>query len=407
MVRLSTNLRSRAAGTGFRRSMHRTFRSAWCVALYGCCAAAASVAQLRADETTDAATDALADSVATDSAAAAEEATAAAAATAAADDHAATSDASAVKDESRFVRARFSDGTILIGELLLDDLEVETDFGTLTVPREQLLGLSPGLDSRSDFDERLDNLIADLTSADRAVAAAADRALTQLGPAISGELARRADELEGEQAKRVEVLLHRIEEAASDLESVDGRATRPLLRKDRIRTTKFTIVGRIVPQNLRFKSRYGEVDVDIADVVAVERQIDDEREDVAKTFSVTGQNLAATKMKTTGISVRRGDRIVVRASGMIRRTPGTSSYVSSPDGSTRFGTHSTDPQILGGTLIARIGTRGKDIKVGSNASFVAKQSGKLTFGVGMRPDYVGRYPFPGEYKVQLRVQRGE
>jgi hypothetical protein len=221
------------------------------------------------------------------------------------------------------------------------------------------------------------------------------------------ELARRAEKLDGDHATRVAALVGRMQEAELENDPFDVLDTRPLLRKDRVRTTKFTIVGRIVPQELRFKSRYGELAVGLGDIVAVERQTKDEREDIAKTLSVTGQNLAQTQMKATGVSVRKGDRIVVRASGMIRRSAGTSTYVSTPDGASRFGTHPTNPQIQGGTLIAKIGKRGKEIKVGSNASFIAQEDGAIAFGIAMRQDYVGRYPFPGEYKVQLRVQRGD
>ncbi|MEX2188258.1 MAG: hypothetical protein WD875_15735 [Pirellulales bacterium] len=384
MIRLLAFFSSRKAGCGCRGADGRLFRAARFGVAWGCCVAAISVASVQAEEATEAATTV-------------------AAATNAAD----VSGTKVPRDESRFIRANFSDGTILIGELLLDELEVETEFGTLIVPRKQLLGLSPGLDSRSGFDERVDELVAALASSDRTVAAAAERELTRLGPSLSSELARRADELEGDHAKRLRSLIDRIEEAESDLDAFDEQETRQLIRKDRVRTTRFTIVGRILPRELRFKSRYGEIEADLADVVVVERQTMDEREDVARSFSVTGQNLVQTQMKKTGVSVRKGDRIVVRASGMIRRSAGTSTYVSSPDGSTRFGNHSTNPQILGGTLVAKIGTRGKEIKVGSNASFIAKEDGVLTFGVGMRPDYVGRYSFPGEYKVKLRVVRGD
>jgi hypothetical protein len=311
------------------------------------------------------------------------------------------------QDKSRFIRAKFSDGTLLVGELLLDELEVETDFGTLIVPRRQLLGVTPGLDTRSGFDERLDGLITALVSADKAAATAAERELMRLGPALADELDRRADELDGDAAKRIVALRDRLAEAEFDADAFGDDDVRPLIRKDRVRTTRFTIVGRIVPQSLRFKSRYGEIEAGLADIVAVERQSQDEREDVAKSFSVTGQNLVQTQMKRTGVAVRKGDQIVVRATGMIRRTAATSTYVSSPDGSSRFGAYSTDPQILGGTLIAKIGNKGNPIKIGSNAKFIAKQDGVLSFGVAMRPDYVGRYPFPGEYNVKLRVQRGK
>jgi hypothetical protein len=310
----------------------------------------------------------------------------------------------APKDDSRIIRARFSDGTVLLGELLLDDLEIETAFGKLVVPRTQLLGFSPGLDSRGRFDDRLDEWITALTSTDQANAAAAERELMRLGPAVVDELGRRAKELEGDAAKRLSALADRLREASSEV-WLDDRSTRPLIRKDRIRTTSFTIVGRIVPQSLRFESKYGQLEVALGDIVGVERPSENELDDVAKTLSVTGQNI--TLMKKTGVSVRKGDRIIVKASGMIKRTAATSTYVSSPDGSSRFGTHPTDPQIQGGTLIAKIGNRDKVIKVGSNAAFVAENDGVLSFGIAMRQNYVGRYQFPGEYKVQLRVERGD
>jgi hypothetical protein len=314
-------------------------------------------------------------------------------------------DPAAAKDESRFIRARFSDGTVLLGELLLEELEIETAFGMLVVPRAKLLGFSPGLDSRGRFDDHLDEWIAALTSADQPRVSEAERELTRLGPAIADELNRRAQQLEGDAAKRLAELAARLRNGSSEV-SLEDQSTRPLIRKDRIRTTSFTIVGRIVPQTLRFKSKYGELEVGLGDIVGVERQTESGLEDIAKSLSVTGENVAL--MKKSGVSVRKGDRITVKASGTIKRSATASArYVSSPDGTPNFGTHPTDPQIQGGTLIAKIGDRDQVIKVGSNASFVAENDGALSFGIAMRQNYVGRYQFPGEYKVQLRVERGD
>jgi hypothetical protein len=316
-------------------------------------------------------------------------------------------DPAAAKDESRFIRARFSDGTVLLGELLLEELEIETAFGMLVVPRAKLLGFSPGLDSRGRFDDHLDEWIAALTSADQPRVSEAERELMRLGPAIAAELDRRALQLEGDAAKRLVEFAARLRDGSSEV-SLDDQNTRPLIRKDRIRTTSFTIVGRIVPQTLRFKSKYGELEVGLGDIVGVERQTDSGLEDVERNLVVTGQNLVQTQMKSSGVSVRKGDRVVVKASGTIKRSATASArYVSSPDGIPQFGTHPTDPQIQGGTLVAKIGNRDTIIKVGSSASFVAESDGQLSFGVAMRQEYVGRYQFPGEYQVRLRIERGD
>jgi hypothetical protein len=122
---------------------------------------------------------------------------------------------------------------------------------------------------------------------------------------------------------------------------------------------------------------------------------------VVRSIVVSGEYLAQKRYKSSGIRLEKGDRIVVSAQGRVTR--GGSSYWSGPDGSERFGNYSEEPPIPGGALVAKIGNVGKVMLIGSSSHFLSSQAGMLHFAIAIRSDDVGRYQYPGQYNVKIRV----
>ncbi|MGB6041768.1 MAG: hypothetical protein WBF93_01310, partial [Pirellulales bacterium] len=180
-------------------------------------------------------------------------------------------------------------------------------------------------------------------------------------------------------------------------------ADRPWQRDDFITTTKFTVVGKIVEESFQVDSKYGALTVKLSDVQHAERP-QSGRGIVKKSLEVSGANLVQRVWKSTGVRVSKGDEIVVRADGEIMMTPWGNNMQSKPDGGAQFGWY-VQNEIAGGTLCARIGEQGQAIKVGGRATFVAKRSGTLQFGVAMVHNYAqANYNFPGHYDVQVKVR---
>jgi hypothetical protein len=303
------------------------------------------------------------------------------------------------------IRIHLMDGSTITGKLSLADLEVETSFGTLQVPIASIRSFTPGLGSHPEMARNIDSLIEDLGSGVYGKREAAHKALQKLGPPVRAELELRADDADNERRTRIKELLEEFDELESEAE-VDPDAagwtdSRPLIRRDTIVTTDFTIVGRIVPQSFTITSLYGPLTVKLGDIRAGER--DAPKGELRKNVRVEGANLVQSNMLGTGLRLERGDRVTISAEGTITMSPWGNQAQSGPDGAANFGWYLPN-QIPVGTLVARIGNQGAVFKAGSKHNFTADRAGTLYLGFAMLPDYANNQ-FPGEYRVKLRVQR--
>lgn len=306
--------------------------------------------------------------------------------------------------DPELLRLFLVDGSLIFGKLSISQITVETEFGKLTIPVIQIRNFVPGLDSQPKLNNRLRQLIENLGGSETGQRDIAQQELLKMGPSIRSQLRQQRDDSNAEQVKRITLILAAIQEQAEDAED---NSTPDWIAEDRIETSEFTVVGKISPQSFTLKNKYGTLSIKLADIKRLQRQDAKRSVAVYKSLRVTGANLAQLQYKSSGIRVEKGDWITVRATGQISRQ-GSSSYVSGPDGnSSRFSFHSQNPQIFGGTLIATIGNSSKPIKVGSSRKFKALRSGLLKFAIGMRPDYAGRYQFPGQYDLKIKVDPGE
>jgi len=298
------------------------------------------------------------------------------------------------------VRLYLVDGTTVAGKLSIPHFTVDTRFGSLQVPIVKIRTLVPGLDSRAEIGQRVRQLIEDLGVEDYRQREEAQKELIKMGLPVRRVLQKHSSDGNAERARRIKTILAHFEEVAEEAEQEAPAGE--WIQGDTVQTTSFTIVGKISPDTFALTSKYGTLSVRLADVRRLRRLQEATREQRYKSLSVGGAHLAQLQYKTSGIRVEKGDRISVRAEGQINRS-GSSTYRSTPIGASRLGTFSQNPTILGGTLVARIGGGGNVIKVGSNRTFTAPRSGTLRFAIAMRPDYVGRYQFLGEYKLKVRV----
>jgi hypothetical protein len=218
---------------------------------------------------------------------------------------------------------------------------------------------------------------------------------------IRGVLQPYRDDENAERARRVKEILEKLDEAAADLDEMEETPVE-WIAGDKVVTDLFTVVGTVAPQGITVASKYGELTVPLADVKEIRRLAAQGAKPVIRSIVITGEYIAQKKYRNSRIQVDKGDLVVVSAQGRISRS-GSSSYWSGPDGSQRFGNFQENPPIAGGALVAKIGTAGKVMLIGSNRRFLATQSGVLHFGIGMRSDYVGRYQFPGQYTVKIRI----
>lgn len=300
-------------------------------------------------------------------------------------------------------RFQLVDGSTITGKLSLPRIKMETEFGPLEIPVARLAQVVPGMEHRPNEMKQIEKFIAMLGQGKEQVATARDEML-KIGPRLRTLLRERRDTTTGKHLEQIDQLLASLDEDAEQFEEWEEPEV-PLVRADTIETPKFVAIGQIPPQKFQIQTRYGTLTVNWGDVEQFERYDTDELPDVRKALAVDGSNLAHLPFKNSGIRVQPGDKVLIRASGRLSRS-GSSTYASTPDGNGRLGAFSQSPLILGGALIAKVGSSAKPIRLGSKASFVARQSGVLQFGIGMPATHATRYRWLGKYDVTVTVLRG-
>jgi hypothetical protein len=303
------------------------------------------------------------------------------------------------------LRLHLWDGNVITGELEISELTVNTEFGALTIPVSKVLSLRPGLDSFPERQAEIAKLVEDLGAPDFQQRENARRALLAMGRLLHEEIYRFDDGGNGERKRHLEEIRKEFElqmDNADDIDEWDaGDLPKPLVRKDQVETRDFVVVGKIATESFQVGSKYGPLSVNLADVRYADREPTGSLVRRA-TVTVLGNDFAGTSMKSTGIRLERGDRVVVRATGNITMSPWGNQAVANPDGNTAYGVFDSHG---GGTLLARIGDNGEYIKVGAKATFTARKAGVLNLGIAVQSDYAQQgYQFPGEYKVKLVVE---
>ena len=303
----------------------------------------------------------------------------------------------------KYLRLHLLDGSVISGDLSVNEIEVQTPFGKLVVPIDRIRSLKPGLDSYPKVLAEIEGLIKGLSSDDYKTREQAHKDLGAMGVKVRKELERYKDDENAEIKRHVgEILKEMDEQAEQAADDENSTAEQPWIRLDTLVTTDFTVVGKVSPQEFQIASKYGPLTIHLADVKQGERQIA-VRESLRRNVTVDGSNIAQRSFKSSGVRVEAGDKITLRADGSIVMSPWGSNAAASPDGAPNYGWYVPN-QIPGGALVARIGDKGTVFKVGRQSTFVAKNAGVLQFAVGIQAEYANEgYQYPGQYQVKLKV----
>ena len=288
------------------------------------------------------------------------------------------------------------DGSIVTGKFSVNELAINTRFGSLKVPIDQIVSFAPGLQSHPAFSKNLDELVTDLGADSFADRDKAQAALMKLGPDLRGELERRLKTAEAERQMRLQKILDDFEAQQSG-DEVDK--SRWWVNEDVIVTPGFTVVGKITTPGFSVSNQYGKLDLKMEDIRDARRDAA-EPEEIHKNVSITGTAISQHAW-TTAVRLNKGDKVYITASGTIQMTPWGGNMAATPDGGGNFGVMQPG-NLPGGSLIGRINDGGTPMRIGSKATFTADKAGLLQFGIAVPGDY-SSYQFPGEYSVKVRV----
>ncbi|MFH1429322.1 MAG: hypothetical protein ABIH39_06215 [Candidatus Margulisiibacteriota bacterium] len=276
---------------------------------------------------------------------------------------------------------QLKDGMKIAGVIELNSIKVDTEYGVLNIPVNDIIRIRIGKKCDKQLIEKIADLIEKLGSPDFKVREEAANGLKKLGPIAATEL-RNA-------AKSSDVVIKTTSEEI--LTSLIGREEEIVPDEDIIETVQFTAVGDVNIQIFEIKTKYGKITIKKQDLGEI---IIPTRSDVSIVETVA----AAMGFQETKISVSAGDKITIKATGTI--SYGVGGLTFSPDGGGRQLLPVSEDGYPCGTLLGRIGSNGQIFKIGSNYTDTVNSNGVLYLKIAtFDPD-----DFIGEYKVEIQVK---
>jgi hypothetical protein len=299
------------------------------------------------------------------------------------------------KDALKFneVEVKFADGSTVRMVLVQDAIDIVTKFGKLSVPLSQVRGIDLGVHLPEGMQQRIEECIKRLNSdkfKDR------DQALNELI-----EMGARAYPTLHQQAKAGDLeVQQRIQTALTKIKASVPENLLRLTTDDRIITTEFPIVGKIVSPAIKAKTQYfGDLDLKLTElrsIAWVAANLDTEVSIEAAKYAVKDQWL------DTGVTLDGNSGVTIIATGEIDLlNDGSGEFVCGPTGSKNIGRR-TPTMRLPGTLVGKIGDSGPVFVVGDRFTTSTAPAGKLYLSITPVGFNNGQVP-SGAFKAVIRA----
>jgi hypothetical protein len=291
------------------------------------------------------------------------------------------------------------DGALIAGGLRFERLRVITRYGPLEIPSGELLQVRVAPREDPAVLGHVDKAIRELGSSDLDAREAATTVLRELGPRARERLREAAGSTDEEVKARAGIILAEVEasSAAEAGNAVEGESPERLPEgsEDEVVARRFTIRGRIDLDGLQVATRYGDLEVSLADIETIVFRGENPSE---TSLALGPENLLPDKWLRTKISVRRGERLAIRATGEMAIQG--YSILSGPEGNTRYSTNAAQgfPVLA---LVGKVGKSGKPFLVGREHGARVPRGGDLYLGI---VPFRQNRPMTGSYRVKIEVR---
>jgi hypothetical protein len=286
---------------------------------------------------------------------------------------------------------RFGDGSIVRMTLLQENIEVQTKYGKLTIPIQDVRRVEFGLHVPPDVKQQIAQSIKRLASDVYKERDLASKDLVQVGHFAYPSLQRASRSSDQEVAYR----------AVSVLKQISERVSPDLLKlrdEDVITTTEFTVTGKITSQTIKAHSpHFGDVSLKLSELRTVHLRQHGGKLDLIVDAAKHGS--ALDQWCDTGITVDAGQRIVATSDGSVDLWPqGPGQYMAAPKG---FNTAGKGGQFMAGALIAKIGENGKAFYIGDRYEGTASDEGRLYLLIVPSP---WNNASAGQFRVRIQTE---
>tara|TARA_B100000809_G_scaffold164656_1_gene162015 strand:+ start:365 stop:1390 length:1026 start_codon:yes stop_codon:yes gene_type:complete len=288
------------------------------------------------------------------------------------------------------------DGSRITGVPGFDSLQIKTRYGVLKVPSSDLVRLRLTLRIEDDPDELIELEIQRLGGPEFEEREAAMDALRKFGSRALPYLEKLTRSDDEELRNRCSLLIGEIKSRAKESNKHGDEFPALVGGSDEIITKRFKIRGSIQDSSFKIKSRYGILDIKIADILGVDFR---STGNIQETVAISGKQVVPANWADTKLFVAPGTTLRIRASGNLLVK--NYNLNSGPQGTTRYtgNTYKNFPML---SLVGKIGRKGTPFLIGANYKTITRAEGTLQLGV---IPFRMNYTATGAYKV--RVTTGE
>jgi hypothetical protein len=269
-----------------------------------------------------------------------------------------------------------------------EKLEISTSYGKLAVPVKDIRAIEFGLHYQEDMEAKIDSAIKGLGNSDYREREKANSALIELGPFSYPAV------LQASRAKEQPEVAKRAKEIVAKLQAKHPKKDLKTTTDDRVVTTNFTIVGRILTPTVKAKTEYfGEQELNLSKMRTLRAfggvSLDMDIALDSSKYANVGQWM------DTNFQVDGQTAITIAASGLIDVWPQQGGgFMSGPAGfqQTRNGGgrikgggkigNNINAQVHCGMLLGKIGEDGEPFMIGDRYEGTPETEGKLFLHIG-------------------------
>jgi hypothetical protein len=293
---------------------------------------------------------------------------------------------------------RFHNGSVVQPAVLLDAVEIETKLGKLSIPAGEVRRIDFGFRLSEEDARKIEDALRELGSEKHQAREAATKSLTRMGRlAYPALLEARKGGGDLETTTRVEIVLKAIRARVSP-ERLQTR------RSDLLRTSDSVVAGKIISTSLRVRCElFGEVKIPVAQMRELRSLLPGDDLEVAVDASKHGNK---TGWMETEFEVSVGTRLDISATGEINLDPlnrlGGNNLARAvrPDGTPQL---TSNDESIPGKLLARIGSDGPSIVIGSRYTGNPTREGKLFLRI-VTLEHANNIRAEGCYQVKISAE---
>jgi hypothetical protein len=291
---------------------------------------------------------------------------------------------------------RFVNGSIIQKATLLDNVEIETKLGKLSIPANEIHRIDFGFRLSEEDAKKVDQAMRDLGSEQHALREGATKALIGLSKLAYPALVEQRKRGDLEMSRRIDTILKDIH-ARHSAEALHTR------RSDVIRTTDSTVSGQIVSSTLRVRCEiFGDAKIPLFKMRELKAMIPGGNINVAVDANKFGNKASWLE---TDFETAVGTRVEITASGEINLDPmntinSPNARNVRPDGTTGL---VSGEGFIPGQLVGRIGTDGPIFVVGSRHTLMPTREGRLYLRV-VTIEHASQVRAEGSYQVRINAE---